>query len=102
VLCLPAGLRSGAKLVSAEERRAAELALRSTLDVWRKRRSVFRGIWDTISEGLEGKQSDLFEEMGVDTDEAAGLTYAQVEALLAPQRGCARSSSVGGTKRARD
>lgn len=36
---------------------------------------------DTIAEGIEGKQSDLFEEIGVDTDEAAGLTLAAVEGL---------------------
>jgi hypothetical protein len=39
------GLRSGAKLVSADERRAAEAGFRAAMEVWRKRRSVFRGIW---------------------------------------------------------
>lgn len=37
---------------------------------------------DTISEGIEGKQADLFEEIGVDTDEAAGVTYALFEKLI--------------------
>lgn len=46
---------------------------------------------DTISEGLEGKQSDLFEEIGIDTDEAAGISYKELEVLL----------PKGGAKRAR-
>jgi hypothetical protein len=39
------GMCSGAKLVSADERRAAEAAFKAAMEVWRKRRSVFRGIW---------------------------------------------------------
>ncbi|WIA35040.1 hypothetical protein OEZ86_003531 [Tetradesmus obliquus] len=90
------GLRSGAKLVSADERRAAEAGFRAAMEVWRKRRGVFRGIWDTISEGMEGKQSDLFEEIGVDTDEAAGVTYAELESrfLRAAARGVKRPRSI--------
>lgn len=38
-------LRSGAKLVSPEERRATEAAFKAAMEVWRKRRSVFRGVW---------------------------------------------------------
>jgi hypothetical protein len=53
---------------------------------------------DTISEGIEGKQADLFEEIGVDTDEAAGMTFQQVELL------CGKSKprqSAAGIKRPR-
>ncbi|KAF8056371.1 hypothetical protein HT031_006370 [Scenedesmus sp. PABB004] len=101
-----AQLRSGAKLVRPEERRATEVAFRQAMEVWRKRRSVFRGIWDTISEGIEGKQADLFEEIGVDTDEAAGQRRrepaagamqrsAGVRAGSAPCRQCAARSIAG-------
>jgi hypothetical protein len=51
---------------------------------------------DTISEGIEGKQSDLFEEIGVDTDEAAGVTYAELESrfLNNAARGLKRPRSI--------
>jgi 26S proteasome regulatory subunit (ATPase 3-interacting protein) len=50
---------------------------------------------DTISEGMEGKQSDLFEEIGVDTDEAAGVTYAELESrFMSSSRGVKRPRSV--------
>eukprot|EP00878_Enallax_costatus_P011562 GHUV01012070.1.p1 GENE.GHUV01012070.1~~GHUV01012070.1.p1 ORF type:complete len:226 (+),score=73.69 GHUV01012070.1:308-985(+) len=88
------GLRSGAKLVSPEERRTTEASFRQALDCWRKRRSVFRSIWDTISEGIEGKQADLFEEMGVDTDEAASVTYSLFEKLV-PVGGAIKRSRGG-------
>jgi hypothetical protein len=38
-------LRDGAVLVKPEQRREAEIALRNAMEAWRKRRSVFRGIW---------------------------------------------------------
>jgi hypothetical protein len=38
-------LRDGAVLVKPEQRRAAETAFRDAMEVWRKRRGVFRGIW---------------------------------------------------------
>lgn len=56
------------------------------MDHWRKRRSVFRSIWDTISENLEGKQTDLFEEIGVETDESCGITYKELEVLIPKKR----------------
>lgn len=39
---------------------------------------------NTVSEGIDGKTTDLFEEMGVDTDEAVGvgLEYTRLELLL--------------------
>lgn len=54
---------------------------------------------DTIAEGIEGKQADLFEEIGVDTDEAAGITYQQMEQLLSGGRKA--GAAAAGVKRAR-
>jgi hypothetical protein len=45
---------------------------------------------DTISEGIDGKQSDLFEEMGVDSDEVAGVSLAELTALLPANKGIKR------------
>ncbi|PNH08274.1 Homologous-pairing protein 2 [Tetrabaena socialis] len=75
-------LKSGTVLVTAEERAAVEKLLQTNLEWWRKRRSMFKGIWSTISENLDGKQSALFEEAGIETDETAGADLAEAERLI--------------------
>ncbi|KXZ46370.1 hypothetical protein GPECTOR_44g47 [Gonium pectorale] len=79
-------LKAGTVLITAEEREAVEQQLTSYLDVWRKRRSMFKNIWSAISEGLDGKQSELFEEIGVESDEAAGADMPEAERLLPKRR----------------
>lgn len=75
-------------------------ALLAAQQVYRKRRSVFRSIWGTISEGLDGKEADLFEEMGVEGDAAAGYDAARIERfLLASGGGRGGGVQGGGGKR---
>jgi hypothetical protein len=53
---------------------------------------------------MEGKQADLFDEIGVDTDEAAGITYGTMEALLrsaSARKGGAGAAALAGAKRPR-
>ena len=47
-------------------------ALQDAHTHYRKRRSTFLNIWATISEGMEGKESDLFDEIGVENDASVG------------------------------
>ncbi|GBG00211.1 hypothetical protein Rsub_12992 [Raphidocelis subcapitata] len=75
-------LQGGTTLVTPEEREKVEKAFVGAMDAWRKRRGIFRSIWDTISEGLEGKQADLFEEIGIETDEAAGVSWSELVEML--------------------
>ncbi|KAG2490050.1 hypothetical protein HYH03_011515 [Edaphochlamys debaryana] len=75
-------LQAGAVLITPEERAEVEKRLRMCLDAWRKRRGMFKNIWSAISEGLDGKQKDLYDEIGIDTDEAAGVDFGEVERLL--------------------
>ena len=56
------------------QKAAAEQSLGRCLGEWRRRRGIFRAVWDAVSEGMEGKQADLYEEIGVETDEAAGVS----------------------------
>lgn len=72
----------GTALVTPAQKAAAEASLSRCLAEWRRRRGVFRAVWDAVSEGIEGKQSDLFEEIGVETDEAAGVSVQEVGSLL--------------------
>jgi 26S proteasome regulatory subunit (ATPase 3-interacting protein) len=89
----------GAELVTPAQKAAAEASLARCLGEWRRRRGVFRAIWDAVSEGIEGKQSDLFEEIGVETDEAAGVCVQEVGSLL--EKGAGRGGGglgAGGGK----
>ena len=47
-----------------------------------RRRRMYLNIWDAVSENMEGRQSDLFEEIGVETDEAVGEVLSTYQKLL--------------------
>lgn len=79
-------LSKGAILVTAEERATVEKALSDALQQWKRNRGIFKSIWNSMAENIEGKEADLMEDMGVDTDEAAGLTYQDLEALIPKKR----------------
>lgn len=63
-----------------------EKQLAGHLEFWRKRRSMFKAVWGAISEGLDGKQSELFEEIGIETDEAVGADMGVAEQLMPKKR----------------
>ncbi|KAJ2054542.1 Homologous-pairing protein 2, partial [Coemansia sp. S146] len=46
------------------------------LKLWSSRKRIFKNISDTVAEGYPGKIKDLFEELGVETDESAGADTA--------------------------
>uniref|UniRef100_A0A7S0YNC8 Homologous-pairing protein 2 homolog n=1 Tax=Polytomella parva TaxID=51329 RepID=A0A7S0YNC8_9CHLO len=96
--CRIVKLSSGAALIPPEERQAVEKRFALVTDIWRKRRSIFDNIWGPISEGLEGKTSDLFEEIGVDTDASLGVSLPELEKLVSPS---ANGSSPHSAKRLR-
>eukprot|EP00200_Dunaliella_tertiolecta_P005664 CAMPEP_0202356136 /NCGR_PEP_ID=MMETSP1126-20121109/10733_1 /ASSEMBLY_ACC=CAM_ASM_000457 /TAXON_ID=3047 /ORGANISM="Dunaliella tertiolecta, Strain CCMP1320" /LENGTH=208 /DNA_ID=CAMNT_0048948855 /DNA_START=203 /DNA_END=829 /DNA_ORIENTATION=+ len=58
----------------------------SKMEVWRKHRGIFRSIWSTMYESMEGKESDLFEEIGVDTDESVGADAKKLDNLFSTVR----------------
>ncbi len=75
--------RSGAgPKISATDVSAAETKLQRMLDVWSKRRRIFMNLWSEMSENIEGKQADIFEDIGVDTDEAMGESVEKYRKLL--------------------
>eukprot|EP00898_Chlorokybus_atmophyticus_P001348 jgi/Chlat1/2213/Chrsp17S02774 len=68
-----AKLRSGAVLVSPEERAKVLAAYLKTVNEWKKRKRMFKDFFNTITEAIDKKTADLMEEMGVETDEDAGV-----------------------------
>lgn len=75
-------LRSGATLISAEDVKKVETDFKKYLEAWAKRKRIFRDIWDAVSENIPGKQADLFESMGVETDEAVGEELSNYQKIL--------------------
>ncbi|GMH39647.1 hypothetical protein BSKO_07545 [Bryopsis sp. KO-2023] len=78
-------LKETATLVTDEEKEKVQKDLDNFLSQWRKRKGVFKEIWSTMSDGLDRKTSEVFEEIGVDTDEACGVSFEELT-RLAPKR----------------
>jgi 26S proteasome regulatory subunit, ATPase 3, interacting protein len=83
-------IRSGAgPRISATDVANVEKGLATMVAEWSRRRRMFNNIWAAVSENIEGKQADLFEQMGVDTDEMVGEVLSNYQTLL-PQNKKAR------------
>ncbi|KAK9915390.1 hypothetical protein WJX75_008557 [Coccomyxa subellipsoidea] len=78
-------LRSSTKLVTAAERQAVEKAFSEAMDHWAKRKRMFKAMWDQVSENIDQNVMELWEEMGVETDEAVDLNLPSMQQLL-PKR----------------
>lgn len=79
-----AGHRAGVgPKISTADVAAAEGRLRALLDAWDRRRRMFYNLWADMSENIEGKQADVFEDIGVETDEGVGEAAATYRKLLA-------------------
>jgi 26S proteasome regulatory subunit (ATPase 3-interacting protein) len=72
----------GARAPSPAEVAAAEATFSKLLGEWGRRRRIFTSAWDAMSENLDAKAADLFEEIGIETDEAVGEALATYRALL--------------------
>ncbi|KAJ2487018.1 hypothetical protein IWW37_005403 [Coemansia sp. RSA 2050] len=68
-------LRSG-EVISPEERKKIETEHVAMLKHWSSRKRIFKNISAAISDGYQGKIKDLYEELGVETDESAGADPA--------------------------
>mmetsp|Transcript_6393 Transcript_6393/g.19333 ORF Transcript_6393/g.19333 Transcript_6393/m.19333 type:complete len:237 (-) Transcript_6393:2974-3684(-) len=79
------------KQVTQEEKDAIESLYTRMRDEWRKRQRMAKDIVNMISEGLGKKPSELNEEMGIETDEAAGVSMDEMPVLNANRGSLSRS-----------
>lgn len=91
-----AALRGAAGGVSTEERQQVEQQLGRCLGLWRKRKRIFRELWDTVTEGYPRSLKELQEDLGIETDEDVGCSFAALESLNAVQPS---HHALSGTKR---
>ncbi|KAK2635833.1 hypothetical protein Ddye_030625 [Dipteronia dyeriana] len=67
-------LRGGVTLVKPEDRKAVEEMFLEKLNQWRKRKRMFRDVWDTITENMPNDPKEFKEELGIEYDEDIGVS----------------------------
>ncbi|PSR88261.1 Homologous-pairing protein [Actinidia chinensis var. chinensis] len=82
-------LRGGVTLVSPEERKAVEGIYVDTVSQWRRRKRMFRDVWDAITENLPKDIKEFKEELGIEYDEDLGVSLQSFCDLM--QRGKKRT-----------
>ncbi|KAL2650767.1 hypothetical protein R1flu_018895 [Riccia fluitans] len=66
-------LKSGATLVKPDDREKIEMAYTLKTNLWRKRKRMFKDLWDMITEAMPNNLAEFREELGIETDEDAGV-----------------------------
>ncbi|XP_037093160.1 homologous-pairing protein 2 homolog isoform X1 [Pollicipes pollicipes] len=67
-------LKKSSGNVTADDRRRVQDQHRKSLGEWRKRKRITNDIVDAIMEGYPKKKKDLYEEVGLETDQDVGVT----------------------------
>ncbi|KAK2375877.1 homologous-pairing protein [Trifolium repens] len=75
-------LRGGVVLVSPEEREAVESMLSEKISQWRKRKRMFRDLWDTLTENSPKDPKEFKEELGIEYDEDVGVSLQSCSDLI--------------------
>ncbi|XP_074295697.1 homologous-pairing protein 2 homolog [Silene latifolia] len=79
-------LRGGVTLVKPEEKKAIQDQYMSAISHWRKRKRMFRDIWDSITENMPKNLKDFKEELGLEFDEDAGVSLQSFDDLMPQNR----------------
>ncbi|KAI4357840.1 hypothetical protein L6164_001763 [Bauhinia variegata] len=75
-------LRGGVTLVRPEERKVVEEMYSEKLSQWRRRRRMFKDIWDAITENSPKDPKEFKEEIGIEYDEDVGVSLQSFSDLL--------------------
>ncbi|XP_027361713.1 homologous-pairing protein 2 homolog [Abrus precatorius] len=75
-------LRGGVTLVRPEERKAVEDMLYEKISQWRKRKRMFKDVWDTLTENSPKDPKEFKEELGIEYDEDVGVNLQSSSDLL--------------------
>ncbi len=79
-----ADAKSNAKSITKSDADKLDSTLTSQIAAWRKRKSIAVDALQSISEGNGKSVKATGEEMGVETDEDAGVSLSRIADLLAP------------------
>ncbi|GKU90353.1 hypothetical protein SLEP1_g4356 [Rubroshorea leprosula] len=75
-------LRGGVTLVKPEERKAIEEMYSEKISHWRKRKRMFKDLWDAITENSPKDLKEFKEELGIEYDEDVGVSLQSFCDLL--------------------
>ncbi|WCJ24558.1 hypothetical protein M5689_006509 [Euphorbia peplus] len=75
-------LREGVTLVRPEERKAIEKMYSDQVSQWRRRKRMFKDLWDAITENSPKNLKEFKEELGIEDDEDVGVTLQSFGDLL--------------------
>lgn len=76
--------KSNAKSISKSDAVKLDSTLSSQIAAWRKRKSLAVDVLQSICEGNGKSLKKTGEEMGIETDEDAGVSLSRVAELLEP------------------
>ncbi|KAM2084337.1 hypothetical protein ACFX1R_022183 [Malus domestica] len=79
-------LRGGVTLVKPEDRKAVEQMVSKKVSQWRKRRRMFKDLWDAITENSPKDVKEFKEELGIDYDEDVGVSLQSFSDLCSNKR----------------
>ncbi|XP_010263415.1 PREDICTED: homologous-pairing protein 2 homolog isoform X2 [Nelumbo nucifera] len=68
-------LREGVTLVRPEERKMVEEIYLEKISQWRKRKRMFKDLWDAITENSPKDLKEFKEELGIEYDEDVGVSF---------------------------
>uniref|UniRef100_A0A7N0UTB7 Homologous-pairing protein 2 homolog n=1 Tax=Kalanchoe fedtschenkoi TaxID=63787 RepID=A0A7N0UTB7_KALFE len=75
-------LRQGVTLVSPEERQTVEKLFSDTMTQWKRRKRMFRDLWDSITENSTKDLKEFKEELGIEYDEDVGVSIQSFSDLV--------------------
>ncbi|KAL8035205.1 hypothetical protein ABFX02_12G082300 [Erythranthe guttata] len=79
-------LRQGVTLVTPEERQAVEKIYTNMINQWRRRKRMFKDVWDAITENSPKNPKEFKEELGVEYDEDVGVSLQSFGELVQTNR----------------
>ncbi|XP_078156174.1 tat-binding protein 1(Tbp-1)-interacting protein (TBPIP) [Carex rostrata] len=79
-------LQSGVVMVKPEDRKVIEDSFYENVNQWRKRKRMFKEIWDTITENSPKDQKEFKEELGLEYDEDVGVSLQSYTDLLSNKK----------------
>uniref|UniRef100_A0A0E0D5I3 non-specific serine/threonine protein kinase n=1 Tax=Oryza meridionalis TaxID=40149 RepID=A0A0E0D5I3_9ORYZ len=75
-------LRSGVILVKPEDKKIIEESFSEKVNQWRKRKRMFKELWDNITENSPKDQKEFKEELGLEYDEDVGVNLQSYSDML--------------------
>lgn len=76
-------IRSGVILVKPEDKKIIEDSFSEKVNQWRKRKRMFKELWENITENSPKDQKEFKEELGIEYDEDVGVNLQSYIDMLA-------------------